>query len=304
MRAFEVSARNCSFAIAADELGVTPSAVGHQIKLLEKNLGVLLFNRQARGLVLTATGKKYAMLLGDGFSVLHRATETIRREISDRSITVSATPAVALRWLAPVLDRLRQEGFAEFRIDASSREADLAAGEADLDIRYGRKVEPGLISHVLFSESVFPVCHPNYAARLSIETPADLLGADLLFVDDWARRGGVWSAWLDWFEAAGIDRLDLSEAARFTEMDKAVEAAAKGAGVAMGAGRHLERFRETKEANGPTLVRAIATGPELLYSTTLVALPESAEEPTMRRLIRRLTAIAKEGPGVLHTGAF
>jgi LysR family glycine cleavage system transcriptional activator len=296
LRAFSVTARAGSVARAAEILGVTPSAVGHQIRALEAHLGVRLCDHQANRLTLTQTGAHYAEMLGAGFDILQRATASVQRETAGRPITVSATPAIALKWLAPALDRVRQKGGTEFRIDASSREADLSAGEADLDIRYGRSVEPGLVSEVLFTEAVFPVCNPDYAQRRHLAEPADLARADLLFVDDWGRRGGRWTAWADWFEAAGLDPAAAVEAARFTEMDKAVEAARRGEGVAIGADRHL--------AAGEPLLRLFAQGPEVRYSAFLVALPEVAENAVIRRLWRELIAIARQSDSYLHKGAF
>jgi LysR family glycine cleavage system transcriptional activator len=304
LRAFEAAARGGSLIAAGEELRVTPSAVGHQIRALERYLGIRLFSRNGNGLALTTTGRRYAEILTEGFDLLHRATASVRRETAEKAITVSATPALALRWLAPALDTLREEGIAEFRIDASSREADLSAGEADLDIRYGRFVGPDLVADVLLSETVFPVCHPDYAERLGLAAPANLLHADLLFVDDWGRRGGRWSAWSEWFEMAGLDASEMREAGRFTEMDKAVEAAANGQGVAMGAARHVRREEFDPSSGRQRLVRPFAAPLELRYSAFLVALPEIAEEGTIKRLRRRLLALANESRNVLHEGAF
>lgn len=303
LRAFEAAARCGNLIKAGEELRVTPSAVGHQIRALETYLGVRLFDRKAKRLTLTTTGKRFAEMLTQGFDLLHRATSAIRRESSGRPITVSATPALALRWLAPALDQLRQEGIAEFRIDASSREADLFAGEADLDIRYGRTVEEGLVADVLFSEVVFPVCHPDYMSELYLHRPEDALRAKLLFVDDWAHRGGVWSSWRDWLAEAGVAVDKLSEAARFAEMDRAVEAAAGGAGLAIGAQRHLDQWNQSR-GRRQQLVRPFDAHLAVRYSSTLVALPEIAEDRTIRRLRRRLVALAAEHPDVLHQGAF
>lgn len=303
LRAFEAAARLGNLVKAGEELHVTASAVGHQIRSLENYLGVRLFDRKTKRLTLTTTGKRFAEMLTQGFNLLHRATSAIRRESSARSITVSATPALALRWLAPALDQLRQEGIAEFRIDASSREADLFAGEADLDIRYGRTVEEGLVADVLFSEAVFPVCHPDYASKLSLRRPEDVLQGELLFVDDWAHRGGVWSAWRDWLAETGVEVGTLPEAARFSELDKAVEAAAGGAGLAIGAQRHLDRWSRADQY-GHQLVRPFHDKPSVRYSSTLVALPEIAEDRTIRRLRLRLLALAAEHPNILHQGAF
>ncbi len=303
LRAFEAAARLGGLVKAGEELHVTPSAVGHQLRALESYLGVRLFDRKAKHLALTTTGKRFAEMLTQGFDLLHRATSAIRRESSSRAITISATPALALRWLAPALDQLREEDIAEFRIDASSREADLFAGEADLDIRYGRTIEDGLVADVLFSETVFPVCHPDYASRLALRQPADALRAGLLFVDDWAHRGGVWSAWRDWLQEAGVEAGALAEAGRFSEMDKAVAAAASGTGMAIGAQRHLDRWSRA-DRSGHCLIRPFDSAIAVRYSSTLVSLPEIAEDRTIRRLRRRLVALAAEHPDVLHKGAF
>lgn len=296
LRAFEAAARYGSLSEASDELGVTPSAVGHQIRALEKNLGVRLFDRQAKRLSLTQTGHRYAGALTQGFDVLHRATESVRRQQGGRAITVRATPAMALRWLAPALDRLRHEGQAEFRIDASSQEADLAAGEADIDIRYGRAIEPGLVAEVLFHEHVFPLCTLDVARRHDLPNRQDLSGVPLLFVDDWGYRGGVWSAWDDWGAEAGYAPEMFVEARRYTELDHAVKAAAQGEGVAMGAERHLRAY--------PDLAPAFPDAPGVTYGIFLVALPEVAEDPVIRRLTKRLVALAGERDDVLHAGAF
>lgn len=294
LRAFESAARNMSVSKASEELGVTASAVGHQIRNLEKNLGVRLFDRRGNRLVPTQTGARLAQALEAGFDALFRAAEAVQRQSGHRPVTISATPAVALRWLAPVLDRFRGEGFDDFRIDASSDEADLAAGEADIDIRYGRgSSDSELISEMLFSEAVFPVCSCAMVANLAV--PADVTTKPLLFVDDWGRRGGTWSAWADWFQEVGLAMPVSSVGARFSEMDKAVAEAAAGRGIAMGAQRHLERY--------PDLVRPFS-GPEIIYGTFLVALPEVAEEPGIRRLIARLVSEARKTSGVLHEGAF
>lgn len=298
LHAFEVVARCGSLVAASQELNVTASAVGHQVRALERGLGVRLFERQGKRLTLTRTGKRYATQLREGFDLLRRATASVQREKLGRSPTVRASPAVALRWLAPALDRLRLEGMTEFRIDASSQPADLAAGEADLDIRYGSTVEANLVSDVLFSETVFPVCSAAYAQDHGIYEPDDLAAAEILFVDDWNSRGGVWSAWSDWCARAGVDLDTLRGQRRFTEMDKAVQAAAAGEGVAIGAGRHL-----TSADGLHGLVRPFAESLSVEYSEFLVSLPEVAEERPIRLLRRRLISIARESKSFIHVGA-
>ncbi|MGB1239389.1 MAG: LysR family transcriptional regulator [Pseudomonadales bacterium] len=300
LRAFEVTARWESLAPAAEELAVTPSAVGHQIRALEKSLGVRLFDRKNKRLTLTATGKHYAELLSQGFDLLARATDTVRRENAGRNVTISATPALAIRWLAPALDQLREQGLQNIRIDASSQEANLAAGETDLDIRYGSTVEPGLVADILFSETVFPVCSQTFANEHELDKSEDLLTAKLLFVDDWGSRGGIWSAWHDWFAGQRLNSQSLTEEARFSAMDKAVEIAAQGGGVAMGANRHLEMFDDSSNP----LVRLCRDVQGIEYAAYLVALPEVAEERTIREIRYKLLALAKQSNAVLHDGAF
>ncbi|WP_271274114.1 LysR family transcriptional regulator [Aliamphritea hakodatensis] len=300
LRAFEVTARWESLAPAAEELAVTPSAVGHQIRTLEKSLGVRLFDRKNKRLTLTATGRHYAEQLSQGFDLLARATNAVRRENADRNITISATPALAIRWLAPALDQLREQGVQGIKIDASSQEANLAAGEIDIDIRYGKSVEPELITDILFSEVVFPVCSQEFAIKHKLKKSEELLTTQLLFVDDWGSRGGIWSAWHDWFHNQNISSQSLTEAGRYSAMDKAVTIAAQGGGVAMGADRHLQMFNEPSNP----LVRVCPDVPGIEYAAYLVSLPEVAEERTIRDIRYKLLALAKQSDSVLHDGAF
>jgi LysR family glycine cleavage system transcriptional activator len=299
LRAFEAAARYESFKAAAEELRVTPSAVGYQVRGLEAFIGVRLFHRVGHRLKLTTAGSQFSRQLREGFDVLSRATKAIRRDKGISTLTVSATPALALRWLAPKVDEFRQRHpQIEFRIDASPKDADLDSGEVDLDIRYGLSADPKLNCDVIFREDIFPVCHPSLVSR---RTPQlDLTGYVLLQVDDWAARGGVWRCWEDWFTLCGVAALHPVRGPKLSQIDLAVEAASQQKGFAMGTERHLSEPRYKG-----LLIRPFRKSLKLTYMAYMVCLPEVAHNPPVRAFRQWILRSAeKDKPEIMHHGAF
>jgi LysR family transcriptional regulator, glycine cleavage system transcriptional activator len=235
LRAFEAAARHLSFALAARELHVTPAAVSHQIKGLEDNLGVELFLRRNRGLELTVAARACLPRLTEGFDRIAEAVERLRAEGEPGSLSVSAAPSFATKWLAPRLYRFAAaHPELDVRINASTRLVDLgrddpaAAGEqSTLDesvvgIRFGSGSYPGYRVDKLFAVSVTPVCSP----KLRLTRPEDL-HRQVLIHDNICP----WDAWL---EAAGVHGVDTARGMRFNHSALALEAAADGLGVALG----------------------------------------------------------------------
>ena len=193
LRAFEAAARHESFAKAADELAVTPAAVSQQIRLLEADLGVSLFRRLPRGLVLTQAGRSALPELGKAFAHLARAVEGVRGGSLVGPLVVSVIPSFAGRWLVP-----RLGGFVaaypeiEITVRAELRNVDFAREDVDLGIRYGKGIYPGLETRLLLTEEVFPVCAP---ALLAGERPLrrldDLRHHTLLHDRAALQRGAV-----------------------------------------------------------------------------------------------------------------
>lgn len=241
-RAFEAAARHLSFAKAAEELRVTPAAVSHQVRTLEAYLGLRLFRRAARRVLLTEAGQMLLPDLRDGFERLEAAMARARRLGGAGSgvLTITMSPAFAAKWLVPRLERFRERHpDIDVRIDADARLVDLAAEEVDLGIRYGPGEYPGLETTRLFAaEEVFPVCSPRLLeGPCPLRTPADLAGHTLLH-DETATLAGSLPTWRMWLQAAGVDiagiGIDSERGLRFSASAMATQAAIEGQGVLLG----------------------------------------------------------------------
>lgn len=229
LRTFVAAARHQSFRAAADELAVTATAVSHQIRQLEQRLGVVLFERQARGVVLTMEGRRLFPALREGFELMAAALAPLLQPKRRRIVTVSATPAFMARLLVPRLAGF-QATHPEFdlRLHASTRPVDFAAQQIDAAIRYGKGPYRGLHHEALRHARFAPVCSP----ALKLRTP-DGLGRHPLLHYQWqpAFRDPV--DWTAWARAAGLRRLDTARGITFSDETHAIEAAIAGQGVAL-----------------------------------------------------------------------
>ena len=229
VRAFEAAARHLSFTRAADELNVTQAAVSHQVKALEERLGVQLFRRLNRGLLLTDAGGLYLRELEDILDRLEQATERLRSSEAAGLLTVSTGTSFAAKWLVPRLQRFRERRpDIDVRIDADDALTDFRRDNVDIAIRYGRGTYPGLSSTPLLQDIVFPVCSPKLldgAHRL--QEPEDLKHHTLLHDVD------VVEDWRSWLHAAGLGDIDASRGPRFSHSAMLIEAAIAGQGVAL-----------------------------------------------------------------------
>jgi LysR family glycine cleavage system transcriptional activator len=229
LRAFEAAARHQSFKNAAAEIAVTPTAISHQIRLLEETLGVRLFDRQPRKVVLTSAGQELYPVLRDGFSAFALAIDRVRNQRPSRSVTVSVIPSFAAKWLMPRLPRF-QESHPDIhlRLHTSAEVVDLAGGVADAAIRYGHGPYPGLVAAPMFRESFVPLCSP----ALGLKRPADLLQATLLHLD-WLRPDDASPSWQRWSQEAGMNGQLPSGGITFSDDTHAIQAAIAGQGVVL-----------------------------------------------------------------------
>jgi len=229
LRAFEAAARFESFNRASESLHVTPSAVSHQIKTLERYLGVTLFHRAVRQVTLTRAAREYLPPVRDALEQITTATEQLLRASASPMLTVSTAPAFAAGWLVPRLMAFNLDHpEIDLRLDASIHLVDFDTSDVDACIRSTTQRHfPGLQAHRLFGEELIPVCSPDYAAAVRLESPADLARATLLHVD---ARMDMWRSWL---AAAGVDTIDPAAGQRFAHDAISVEAAAAGGGVAL-----------------------------------------------------------------------
>ena len=230
LRAFEVLARTGTLAKAADELCVTPSAVGHQVRALEAWLGTALFEAKGRQRVLTAAGERLAGDIGKAFDQLDLACRAVAHA-SGQELHVNVTPTFAIRWLVPRLGRfhVRYPDIA-VHIETSAKPIDLMREPMDAALRFGKPPWTGLTSELIFMEDVFPVCHPKLlSGRKRLNRPEDLKNHTLLHSlyrrDDWAK----------WLAAAGVDKklVDPTQGLIFDLTTMAIDAAENGLGVAI-----------------------------------------------------------------------
>lgn len=229
LRAFEAAARLLSFKRAAAELGVTPTAISHQVRQLEAAIGAKLFERRTRQVLLTAEGQVLLPPLREGFDAFARVLEGLSRRQRRRTVTLSATPAFAAKWLVPRIAGFRQaHPDIDLTLLASLEVVDLESGAADLALRYGDGPYPGLDAQPLATDRFAPVANP----RLRIRRPGDLRSATLLH-SDWHRRDPRNPTWANWLKLARVDGVDPKAGIRFSDETHAIQAAVAGTGVAL-----------------------------------------------------------------------
>jgi LysR family glycine cleavage system transcriptional activator len=228
LRLFEAAGRHLSFKLAAQELGVTPSAVSHGIDTLEEFLGTRLFDRGPRGLSLTAAGRDYLPYVSDALAGIAIATQRLPDHRSARDVSISCTQAFASRLLIPAL-RLFQQQHPQVSVslDTSRRQVGFTADGFDLAIRMGRGPWPGLYSEKLVTEYLVPVCAP--ALEKTLPSGAERFArASLLHVTS------VTEDWSFWLQEAGVDGVDLAGGLRFDGIQLVFDAAREGLGIAIG----------------------------------------------------------------------
>lgn len=237
LRAFEAAARRLSFRDAAKELGITASAVSHQIRALEAYLDVRLFDRLTRAVALTQAGQALYPKLDVGFRLIETAVREVRSLQTASVLVVSAGPAIAAKWLVPKL-YLFQEKYPdiELRVATTTRAVDLEREDIDVALRHGRGAYPGLESVRLFGEAYAPMCAPRLVQdpKVPLGTPADLRYHRLLHDDAAASPGEGAAGWAQWLRAAGAGDVDPQTGAHFAQTDHAIQAAIDGGGVLMG----------------------------------------------------------------------
>lgn len=231
LRAFEAAARRLSFKDAADELGLTPTAISHHVRLLEDHCGVKLFRRRPRPLALTPAGEKLLPGLRSGFDAFAAALSSIGGSENGAPLRITSTNAFASRWLAPRLGGWRAS-HPDVPLSVIGTDRIVGPDEADLAIRYARSPPPHAEAE-LFRDCHYPVCSPGLVAgREPIASPADLVRYPLIQYD-WFANDRLSPNWKRWFDAAGGQPLPWTIAFSFREEAHAIEAALAGQGVTL-----------------------------------------------------------------------
>jgi LysR family glycine cleavage system transcriptional activator len=238
LRAFEAAARHLSFTNAASELNVTQTAISHQIRRLEEELGIRLFVRQNRALALTPEARDYLPGVRAAFNDLRLATDRVLRRDNDHVLTVSTLASLAAKWLLPRLSSFQEaHPGIDVRITTSTALVDFRAGDVDAAIRYGRGNWAGLRADWLTADELFPVCSPALLTGAKpLRCPEDLANQTLLH-----SSGGYDDDWRLWLTAAGLPaNISKQPGLTFDLILMTVQAAIDGFGVAMGRTSYVE----------------------------------------------------------------
>ncbi|MDR7223855.1 LysR family glycine cleavage system transcriptional activator [Aminobacter aminovorans] len=235
MRTLAAAGKHLNFTRAADELGLTPAAVSHQIKEIEDQLGVVLFTRTSRTIRLTEAGSALVDASVDALDLLNRAVSRARKMTRGTALLkVTLDAQFASKWLMRRIDSFRKlHPDIELRFDISYEVRDFDLDDVDVAIRFGMGKYPGLVADRLFDNMIIPVCSPALlASGPPLRVPRDLFHHTLVHIE-WSQQGVTWPNWRMWMAAAGVDDFDDSRSVVFTTSSDAVQAAIDGSAVAL-----------------------------------------------------------------------
>ena len=235
LAAFEAAARHQNFAHAGEELHLTASAVSHHVRKLEARLGVSLFQRHARGVLLTAEGRQLADAASNSLADLDDVLHGVRAKREDAQLVRVATlHSLTCAWLLPRLPAFAQ-AHPEIRISIETgfALARFEDGGPDLAIRYGPGQWPGVTSQLLMAELLFPVAAPSMRGFADVHTASDI--AQLPLIGDGSRHG-----WHDWFRLARVRGAAPEQRYRFSDSTAALAAAVHGLGAVLARDRISE----------------------------------------------------------------
>ena len=289
LRAFDAAARHLSFKKAAAELGVTPTAISHQIRLLERYCGRALFRRRPRPLSLTDAGARLFPIIRDGLEAFVTAFAAVKRDGDRQPLRVTTTNAFASRWLVPRLPRWRKaRPNAPLDVIGTDGVLDLHAGDADVAIRYARTLPADGIAKEFLSDSFWPVCSPELLTS-GLKRAADLRGHVLVHCW-WSPSDLGAPTWQRWLAAARGKWRDVPE---FKDMDHlsfreelhAIEAVIAGQGIGI-----FSDVLVARELAAGTLVRPF----DLClpgYRFYLVRTPDHPREKTIQAFATWLQSV-------------
>lgn len=235
LRAFWAAARHNSFASAAEELHVTPSAVSLQIRHLEEDLELKLFERTPKGLALTADGEKLLPGINQAFEHLRGSIAALDEQSARAStLSISVAPSFAAKWLLPRLGAfLDRHPELEVDVKANMELTDFVKDDVDLAIRYGGGNYPGFEVELLLRDRMFPVCSPELLMRHGQRDPHKVFVEAPLLHDVSADLDPAVPSWKMWLKAAGLEDIDWRKGPRFNQTSLALDAALGGLGIAL-----------------------------------------------------------------------
>jgi LysR family glycine cleavage system transcriptional activator len=230
LRAFHAAAVHGRFRDAAESLGVTESAISHQVRRLEDFLRTALFDRSGPGVRLTAAGRRYLEQIDPALRQIQSATEAVLRPTGRNVVRLTLPPSLAASWLIPQLSAFEHaHPDVDLQLVATTRVVDLKRDQVDLAVRHGRGSWPGIDATFLLDETALPVCAPGYLTLAPHEDPLAGLGRVRLIVN--ARFPNEWE---EWARARGLAPPLLTGAIELDGMEQALQVAESGHGLALG----------------------------------------------------------------------
>ena len=234
--AFRAAATHNRLADAAESLGVTESAVSHQLRQLESFVQVALFDRSGGRLALTETGQRYLHRIDPAIHEIQAATDALLPPPDRAGVRLTLPPSLAVTWLIPRLGALEHDHAGiDLQLIPTTRVVDLRRDQVDLAIRHGKGRWPGLDAVFLFDDLVTPVCAPGFLPDTATEPTAALLAAHRLIVNR-----STPDEWEEWARARGLPPLPLDNALRLDTIEQVLGVAESGHGMAIGRRPYIE----------------------------------------------------------------
>jgi LysR family transcriptional regulator, glycine cleavage system transcriptional activator len=280
MRAFEASARHQSFSAAAEELNVTPAAVGQLVRGLEEWLGTSLFVRATQGrarLVPTEIAERALPDIRAGFDRLTLGLERLKEGSTNGVLTVTVSPAFAAKWLLPRIEQFQATcPDTDVRLDTNLKLLDFVAQGIDIGVRYGAGTWPGLAADKLMEEEIYPVCSPQWAKRAKWREPRALTRETLIHDLSVDSQAGF-ASWSAWFANAGVPKAAVHRGLKINNSAAVLQAAIDGQGIALA--------RSVMARDDLSAGRLIRLFPEISFTSPLayyvVYRPERASLPRL-----------------------
>lgn len=284
LKTFQLAAVHQSFKAAADELCITPSAVSHQIKALEQQLGIALFERGPHSLALTEAGRHYMSSIDAVFSRLEAVTEQLQVSYARNVVRLNVPSFFSSELLLPRLQEfLTAQPATDIHIQTAVSPTQVHAADADLSIAVGAPSASGIVGYRLFEQAFVPACAPELLARHSISRIEDLSEHTLLVHD--ARRDG----WERFATQCGVRRLKPRNIVRLDTLHAVAEAAERGVGIAL-----VSDPLTRKRFEQGVLVRLFTAALQTRESYYLLHRVEDAERRELRTLVEWLLRVFQE----------
>jgi DNA-binding transcriptional LysR family regulator len=298
LRGFEAAARLLSFTSAAAELFITQSAVSRQVQQLEEQLGVRLFERRTRALVLTEAGDRYFRDVSKALNALREATAAVRAQTTP-VVRVTTTLTFASLWLVPRLAAFQKaHEDISVHVVADNVVRDLERSSLDVALRYCPEESAGAGAERMFGEEVAPVAAPSFLKGQRIRSVDELLRLPLLELED-PNGTALWLSWKVWCEAMGVERPRTSRGLTFSHYDQVVQAATAGQGVALGRFPLLDPFVAERRLALPLKGRQYATLARRAY--WLVVAPGAVQRAEVQTFIGWLRKQVAAQPATART---